>query len=87
MFLCVLCEKEHVYTSSLCDNCRVIKHLMTTYSPERVCDVLDKVLRRTEEKQEIKIQEEIKKEKEKLEERIETKIITRSKKNQKEEKD
>lgn len=76
MFLCVLCEKETVYTSSLCDKCRVIKHLMTVYTPDRVYDVLDKVLRRTEDKQELKINQEIKEEKEK----IENKITTRSKK-------
>ncbi len=75
MFLCVLCEKNTVYTSSLCDDCRRIKHLMTVYSPDRVCDVLDKVLMRTEEKQDLKINHESKEEKTKIEE----KIITRSK--------
>lgn len=79
MFLCVLCEKETVYTSSLCDNCRVIKHLMTAYSPERVYEVLDRVLRRTVDKQDLKINEEIKEEKTK----IESKILTRSKKTEK----
>ncbi len=48
---------------------------MTVYSPDRVCDVLDKVLMRTEEKQDLKINHEIKEEKTKIEE----KIITRSK--------
>ena len=78
MFLCVLCEKNTVYTSSLCDDCRRIKHLMTVYTPDRVCEVLDKVLMRTEEKQDIKINNEIKEEKSKIEEKIKTRSQTKS---------
>jgi len=74
MFSCTLCEINSVYTASLCEECRKIKHMMTCYTPERVIEVLDRVLMRTPSKQELKIDVELKTEKV----QIEKKIITRS---------
>ena len=75
MFECKLCERETCVTTHICEKCRRIKHLINLYE-ERVYEVLEAVLVRSEEKQELKIQQEIKKEKEE----IEKKITTRSQK-------
>lgn len=61
MFSCTLCEKEAVYVSRFCDKCRKVKHYLNLYN-DRVYEVLDSVLSRTEDKQENKIKEEIKNE-------------------------
>jgi hypothetical protein len=61
MFYCVLCEKETCYISKFCDKCRRIKHHLNL-SGDRVYEVLDSVLSRTEEKQDNKIKVEIQKE-------------------------
>ena len=76
MFECKLCERETCLTTHVCEKCRRIKHLLNLYG-DRVYEVLEEVLVRTDEKQENKIKQEIKKEKE----QIENKINTRSKKN------
>lgn len=75
MFECKLCERETCVTTHICEKCRRIKHLINLYE-ERVYEVLEAVLVRSEDKQELKIQQEIKKEKEE----IEKKITTRSQK-------
>ncbi len=75
MFECKLCEKETVLTTHVCEKCRRIKHLLNLYG-DRVYQVLESVLVRTEEKQELKVNQEIKKEKEV----IESTITTRSQK-------
>ena len=72
MFYCCLCEKERVITTSLCENCRVIKHLMTCYTPERVQEVCIRVLMRTEDKQALKMNECMNEERKKLDETIKT---------------
>jgi hypothetical protein len=61
MFVCYLCEKETCYISKFCDKCRRIKHHLNL-SGERVYEVLESVLSRTEDKQDNKINAEIKKE-------------------------
>ena len=76
MFLCVLCEKETVYTVHLCEKCRRIKHLINLYD-EKVYSVLENCLVRTEEQIKRKENGEIKKE----EEEIKNIIKTRSKPN------
>ena len=48
VFNCKLCEKEMVWTTHLCDKCRRIKHLINLYD-ERVYDVLENCLVRTEQ--------------------------------------
>ena len=75
MWSCALCEEETVIITKLCPKCRNVKHLMSAYSRERIYEVLESVLKRTEDKQNNKIDYEIKKEKES----IENKINTRSK--------
>jgi hypothetical protein len=75
MFECKLCEKETCMTTHVCEKCRRIKHLINLYG-DRVFEVLEAVLVRNEDKQELKIQQEIKKEKE----QIDNKINTRSQK-------
>ena len=62
MITCPLCCKEYVIVSSLCPSCVKVKHYMSCYSRERVIDILDNVLSRTEDKQDNKIKEEIKNE-------------------------
>lgn len=49
IFSCVLCEKETCYISKFCDKCRRIKHYLNLYD-ERVYDILDNVLSRTDDK-------------------------------------
>lgn len=62
MGLCVLCEgKNEFWFGALCSNCRRVKHFISIYG-DRVYEVLDSVLSRTEDKQKLKEAEEIKKE-------------------------
>ena len=76
MITCPVCCREYVLIASLCPACVKVKHYMSCYSRERVIDILDNVLSRTEDKQDNKIKEEIKSE-------IENKEYSlRSKKNQ-----
>tara|TARA_R110002012_G_C11418558_1_gene587936 strand:- start:281 stop:547 length:267 start_codon:yes stop_codon:yes gene_type:complete len=63
-FSCVLCNgnhEEYLFTSKFCSKCKKIKNYLSIYN-ERVYEVLDSVLARTQEKQQIKIADEIKKE-------------------------
>jgi len=62
MFSCALCENESCYWSNLCPSCRKVKHYMSCFSRDRVVEVLDQVLARSEEKQDLKIELEIRKE-------------------------
>jgi len=77
MFECKLCEKETCLTTHVCEKCRRIKHLLNLYA-DRVYEVLEEVLVRTDEKQEHKIQQEIKKEKEQIENKINTRSKTKN---------
>lgn len=61
MLTCILCEKEYSYLRSLCPKCRRIKHHISL-NGDRVYEVLDSVLSRTQDKQENKIKQEIKQE-------------------------
>lgn len=70
MFSCAMCELETCYWSSLCPNCRKVKHYMSCFTRDRVVDVLDQVLARSEEKQDHKIELEIRKEIAKKEQEI-----------------
>jgi glutaredoxin len=67
MFSCLLCEKETVLTTRLCDKCRRIKHLLNLYE-NRVYEVLENVLVRNEEDQKLKESQEISKDIEKKKE-------------------
>ena len=60
---CILCEKNKVefWFGSFCKDCRRIKHHISI-NGDRVYEILDNVLSRTEEKQTIKEADEIKKE-------------------------
>jgi len=62
MFSCQLCENETCYWSNLCPSCRKVKHYMSCFSRDRVVEVLDQVLARSEQKQDMKIELEIRKE-------------------------
>ena len=46
---CALCEGEFVFLSSVCCECRRIKHIMNIYSKEEVLNVLEKILVRGSE--------------------------------------
>tara|TARA_R110002110_G_scaffold22870_2_gene88146 strand:+ start:120 stop:356 length:237 start_codon:yes stop_codon:yes gene_type:complete len=60
-FYCTLCEKEVCYVSRFCSKCRKLKWYLNIYN-ERVYQILDNVLSRTDNKQHLKESEEIKKE-------------------------
>jgi len=59
--VCKLCEKREVevWFGNWCASCRKIKHYLNLYD-ERVIEILDSVLSRTDDKQENKIKAEIK---------------------------
>lgn len=61
MFECTLCEREVCYVSRFCEKCRKLKWYLNIYN-ERVYEILDNVLSRPEEKQNVKETEEIKRE-------------------------
>ena len=58
--VCKLCEKREVevWFGNWCASCRKIKHYLNLYD-ERVIEILDSVLSRTDDKQENKIKMEI----------------------------
>ena len=62
VFNCTLCENETCYWSNHCPSCRKIKHYISCFSRDRVVEVLDQVLARSTEKQDLKIELEIRKE-------------------------
>ena len=62
VFSCTLCENETCYWSNLCPSCRKVKHYMSCFSRDRVVEVLDNVLARSQDKQDLKIELEIRKE-------------------------
>lgn len=63
--VCKLCEKNEVegwfFNTTWCASCRKIKHYLNLYG-DRVYEVLDSVLSRSQEKQDNKIDVEIKRE-------------------------
>tara|TARA_R100000988_G_scaffold103554_2_gene83365 strand:+ start:610 stop:855 length:246 start_codon:yes stop_codon:yes gene_type:complete len=61
MFYCQLCEKETVYISRFCPDCRSLKHLILLHG-DRVHEIVNEVLCRNHAKQNTKIKQEIKKE-------------------------
>tara|TARA_R110000803_G_scaffold2877_1_gene9988 strand:+ start:887 stop:1141 length:255 start_codon:yes stop_codon:yes gene_type:complete len=46
---CALCEEEYTVFSSVCVECRRIKHIMNIYSKKKVLEVIERVLVRNEE--------------------------------------
>jgi len=61
MAICYLCERKEreSYWCHYCPSCRRIKHLLNLYG-DRVNEVLEHVLVRSEDKQKYKIQDKIK---------------------------
>lgn len=70
---CYCCNQNYagVFTS-LCPSCHRIRHLQSVYGVERVLEVLENVLVRPQDKQQLKEDQEIKKEKDKIESTIQT---------------
>lgn len=62
VFSCYFCEKERVYTSYYCINCRKIKNICNVYGFEEVLDVLNKVCLRNEKQRQYKINDKLKEE-------------------------
>ena len=62
---CPCCEESYTLYS-LCADCRRIRHFMSIYSKDRVIQILDNILSRTEDKQDNKVNEEIKEDIEKV---------------------
>jgi len=50
MFYCPVCNEDMVLMTSLCNTCRKIKHYISIYSRNRVMEILDNCLSRTEDK-------------------------------------
>jgi len=67
-FKCYLCEKESVLLTYFCPDCTKIKRLINLYD-KRVIEVLEAVLIREEDKQQIKIKQELDKESIKIDEK------------------
>lgn len=65
MYTCKFCEIKPVegwiYNSTWCSDCRKMKHYINLYQ-DRVIEILDNILSRTEDKQDNKIKEELKNE-------------------------
>jgi hypothetical protein len=58
-FCCVLCQQQTLFISSLCGECQKVKYLMMIYSPEKVVDVLNRVLKvKNVEKRIVNVKEE-----------------------------
>ena len=57
---CPLCEEFTIY--SICSECRKLRHYMSIYSRERILEILENVLIRSQDKQDIKIKDELEKE-------------------------
>jgi len=61
VFSCLLCEFETCYVSRFCPKCRALKHLILLHG-DRVHEIVNEVLCRTEEKQNNKIKQQLNKE-------------------------
>ena len=61
MLTCYLCEFETCYVSRFCPKCRALKHLILLHG-DRVHEIVNEVLCRTEEKQNNKIKQQLNKE-------------------------
>lgn len=48
MLTCPVCCENYVLVASLCERCKVVKHAMNLYTPDKVIDVIQKVLVRNE---------------------------------------
>ena len=48
MITCPVCCENYVVIASLCERCKVVKHAMNLYSPDKVIDVIQKVLVRND---------------------------------------
>ena len=73
VFQCYLCEKESVYMSWFCDDCRKIKNIMNVYGKDSVLDILNKTCLRDLQQREYKIdkiKKEVKVEQPKLEQMV-----------------
>ena len=44
MLSCVMCEMEYCFLTSICSDCRRIRHLMNIYSKKSVLNTLEKCL-------------------------------------------
>ena len=78
---CFCCNQNYAgLMTALCPQCHRIRHLQSVYGVDRVLEVLDSVLVRSNQKQELKIDDEIKNEKEKVEDTIKTRSKTKKEK-------
>lgn len=71
MWSCRLCEKNTVWTSHLCEDCRKIKHLLNLYG-DKVYTTLETCLVRNDKQINYKVDDVIKKEKDEIENTIKT---------------
>ena len=57
MFSCYLCEKESVFTTYFCDDCRKIKNIMNVYSKRDVLNILEQVCLRNKKQTVAKVED------------------------------
>ena len=57
MFSCYLCEKESVFTTYFCDDCRKIKNIMNVYSKRDVLNILEQVCLRNKKQTVSKVED------------------------------
>lgn len=50
MFYCPVCNEELILMSSLCSTCKKLKYYIQLYSRDKVINILDNVLSRTDDK-------------------------------------
>ena len=82
---CFCCNQNYAgLMTALCPQCHRIRHLQSVYGVDRVLEVLDNVLVRPTDKQNLKIDGEIKNEKSKIEETIKTRSQSKKEKEKEE---
>lgn len=62
-FNCYLCEKERVWTTYFCDDCRKIKNIMNVYGSKDVLSIIETTCLRNQEQIGYKVNNLIKKKK------------------------
>jgi len=60
-FNCYLCEKERVWTTYFCDDCRKIKNIMNVYGSKDVLSIIETTCLRNQEQIGYKVNNLIKK--------------------------
>ena len=63
MFYCYLCERQRVYTTYFCEDCRKIKNVMNVYGAKDVLSIVEHTCLRNQQQIGYKVNDIIKKKK------------------------